>query len=240
MTCAATCAIPPQCARPSSGRAPRSSSTWRRRRSCAPRWRTRWPPTRSTCSAPATCSTPRATPPWSASRATSATRRARAPTARATRSAAAIPTPRRRRRRSCVAAAYRESLGVRVATARAGNVIGGGDWARDRLLPDLVRAREAGEPLVLRHPDAVRPWQHVLDPLAGYLLLAERLHGSAEWARRGTSGPRTRSPCGGSGPRPRALAARRAGGAARRRGRGAGAAPGRVRGARAARLEPAT
>jgi CDP-glucose 4,6-dehydratase len=81
-----------------------------------------------------------------------------------------------------VAAAYRESLGVRVATARAGNVIGGGDWARDRLLPDLVRARESGAPVVLRHPDAVRPWQHVLNPLAGYLLLAERLWESDEWA----------------------------------------------------------
>jgi CDP-glucose 4,6-dehydratase len=72
-----------------------------------------------------------------------------------------------------VAAAYRETAGVRVATARAGNVIGGGDWGRDRLLPDLVRAREAGVPVTLRHPDAVRPWQHVLDPLRGYLLLAE-------------------------------------------------------------------
>ena len=88
-----------------------------------------------------------------------------------------------------VAAAYRESLGVRVATARAGNVIGGGDWARDRLLPDLVRARESGEPVVLRHPDAVRPWQHVLDPLAGYLTLAERLHASDEWATAWNFGP---------------------------------------------------
>jgi CDP-glucose 4,6-dehydratase len=82
-----------------------------------------------------------------------------------------------------VAAGYRESFGVRVATARAGNVIGGGDWARDRLLPDLVRALESGDPVVLRHPDAVRPWQHVVDPLAGYLLLAERLWESAEWVR---------------------------------------------------------
>jgi CDP-glucose 4,6-dehydratase len=88
-----------------------------------------------------------------------------------------------------VAAAYRDSLGVRVATARAGNVIGGGDWGRDRLLPDLARARESGEPVVLRHPDAVRPWQHVLDPLAGYLALAERLHESAEWAAPWNFGP---------------------------------------------------
>ncbi len=88
-----------------------------------------------------------------------------------------------------VAAAHREALGGRVATARAGNVIGGGDWARDRLLADLVRARESGEPVVLRHPDAVRPWQHVLGPLAGYLLLAERLAGSAEFAAAWNFGP---------------------------------------------------
>jgi CDP-glucose 4,6-dehydratase len=80
-----------------------------------------------------------------------------------------------------VTAAYRDSLlaghGVRVATARAGNVIGGGDWAEDRLVPDLVRAAAAGRPLVVRAPDAVRPWQHVLSPLSGYLALAERLAG---------------------------------------------------------------
>jgi len=93
-----------------------------------------------------------------------------------------------------VARAYRSSLGVRVATARAGNVIGGGDWARDRLLPDLVRARESGLPVVLRHPDAMRPWQHVLDPLAGYLRLAERLHGSAEWAAAWNFGPADAQP----------------------------------------------
>lgn len=78
-----------------------------------------------------------------------------------------------------VAAAYRASYladaGVAMATARAGNVIGGGDWAVDRVVPDVLRARTAGEPVALRHPDAVRPWQHVLDPLHGYLLLAERL-----------------------------------------------------------------
>ncbi|MFL6106648.1 MAG: CDP-glucose 4,6-dehydratase [Marmoricola sp.] len=62
-----------------------------------------------------------------------------------------------------------------VATARAGNVIGGGDWSADRLLPDLVRGFTAGEPLVLRRPTAVRPWQHVLEPLRGYLILAEAL-----------------------------------------------------------------
>jgi CDP-glucose 4,6-dehydratase len=63
---------------------------------------------------------------------------------------------------------------VPLATARAGNVIGGGDWAAHRVLPDAVRALEAGKPLVLRRPNAVRPWQHVLDPLAGYLALAAR------------------------------------------------------------------
>jgi CDP-glucose 4,6-dehydratase len=93
-----------------------------------------------------------------------------------------------------VAAAFRDALGLRLATARAGNVIGGGDWGRDRLLPDLVRARETGEPVMLRHPSALRPWQHVLDPLAGYLSLAERLHGSAEWAAPWNFGPERSHP----------------------------------------------
>jgi CDP-glucose 4,6-dehydratase len=76
------------------------------------------------------------------------------------------------------AAAYRESYfdsEVGLATARAGNVIGGGDWAVDRIVPDVVRALERSERVVLRHPGALRPWQHVLEPLHGYLLLAERL-----------------------------------------------------------------
>lgn len=63
-----------------------------------------------------------------------------------------------------------------LATARAGNVIGGGDWTQDRLIPDCVRAFTAGHPVALRNPAATRPWQHVLEPLCGYLLLAERLH----------------------------------------------------------------
>jgi CDP-glucose 4,6-dehydratase len=67
-----------------------------------------------------------------------------------------------------------------IATARAGNVIGGGDWAADRLLPDLFRAIARGETLRIRSPNSVRPWQHVLDPLLGYLTLAERLHGGGE------------------------------------------------------------
>jgi len=62
-----------------------------------------------------------------------------------------------------------------LASVRAGNVIGGGDWATDRLIPDAIRAFTAGQPLHVRRPDAVRPWQHVLDPLSGYLLLAEQL-----------------------------------------------------------------
>jgi CDP-glucose 4,6-dehydratase len=66
--------------------------------------------------------------------------------------------------------------GVAVATARAGNVIGGGDWAADRLIPDILAAFEQGQPAVIRHPNAIRPWQHVLEPLCGYLTLAERLY----------------------------------------------------------------
>lgn len=78
-----------------------------------------------------------------------------------------------------VTSAYRrsffESEGVALASARAGNVIGGGDWARDRLVPDILGAFERGQPVKLRHPQAVRPWQHVLEPLCGYLTLAQRL-----------------------------------------------------------------
>lgn len=76
-------------------------------------------------------------------------------------------------------ASWRESFmrkkGVPLATARAGNVIGGGDWAKDRLIPDYYRARDAQQTLQLRYPDAVRPWQHVLESLRGYLLYAEYL-----------------------------------------------------------------
>jgi CDP-glucose 4,6-dehydratase len=70
---------------------------------------------------------------------------------------------------------FADSSAPRVATARAGNVIGGGDWAEYRLLPDAARAIGAGQPLVSRNPKSTRPWQHVLDPLAGYLMLAENL-----------------------------------------------------------------
>lgn len=78
-----------------------------------------------------------------------------------------------------VIASYRKSylseMGVAVASARAGNVIGGGDWSSDRLIPDAVRAWQDGGSLYVRHPDAVRPWQHVLEALSGYLVLAEQL-----------------------------------------------------------------
>jgi len=83
-----------------------------------------------------------------------------------------------------VTAAYRrsflESAGVALATARAGNVIGGGDWAADRLIPDFLRAMDAGETLNIRSPQSTRPWQHVLEPLSGYLMLAERLYTDGE------------------------------------------------------------
>lgn len=78
-----------------------------------------------------------------------------------------------------VTQSYRRSFlsarGVKVATARAGNVIGGGDWSAERLVPDMIAAAEQRLPVSLRYPSAVRPWQHVLEPLAGYLLLAEHL-----------------------------------------------------------------
>ena len=94
-----------------------------------------------------------------------------------------------------VAASYRDAFlaaqGVALATARAGNVIGGGDWSEDRLIPDAVRAWESGQVLRLRRPQAVRPWQHVLDPLAGYLCLAEALWRQPGLAGAWNFGPRT-------------------------------------------------
>lgn len=79
-----------------------------------------------------------------------------------------------------VTSAYRrsfyENAGIAVATARAGNVIGGGDWAEDRLVPDILRAFEKKQPVVIRYPHAIRPWQHVLEPLCGYLQLSEKLY----------------------------------------------------------------
>ena len=94
-----------------------------------------------------------------------------------------------------VAASYRSSFfgfadAPLLATARAGNVIGGGDWADDRLIPDLVRAIAAGKPLEIRSPDATRPWQHVLESLSGYLVLGQRLlAGDAAMAGAWNFGP---------------------------------------------------
>jgi CDP-glucose 4,6-dehydratase len=84
-----------------------------------------------------------------------------------------------------VTAAYRNSFfastdyakhGVAIATVRAGNVIGGGDWSADRLMPDIMRALLAKEPIRIRYPECIRPWQHVLEPLSGYIMLAEKLY----------------------------------------------------------------
>ena len=78
--------------------------------------------------------------------------------------------------RSFFAPGEPECDGPRLGSARAGNVIGGGDWGADRLIPDVMRAALAGAPIPVRNPDAVRPWQHVLNPLSGYLRLAQLLH----------------------------------------------------------------
>src|SRR3954447_12805739 len=88
-----------------------------------------------------------------------------------------------------VIAAFRDSLGLPVASVRAGNVIGGGDDTPGRLVPDLVRAGQRGEPIEIRAPHARRPWQHVLNPLEGYLLLAERLAGDPSFATAFNFGP---------------------------------------------------
>lgn len=83
--------------------------------------------------------------------------------------------------------------GCGIATARAGNVIGGGDWSEDRLVPDAVKAWSAGQVLKVRRPEATRPWQHVLEPLRGYLLLAEKLASGADMAPAYNFGPRAES-----------------------------------------------
>lgn len=85
--------------------------------------------------------------------------------------------------------AFLAEQGVAVASARAGNVIGGGDWSEDRLIPDAIRAWQAGEVLQIRRPSAVRPWQHVLEPLCGYLQLAEKLYGQPLLAGAYNFGP---------------------------------------------------
>lgn len=98
-----------------------------------------------------------------------------------------------------VTAAYRSSFfnpsdyakhGVAIASARAGNVIGGGDWAADRLIPDFLRAINASKTLKIRSPQSTRPWQHVLEPLSGYLMLAERLYNDgSDFAEAWNFGP---------------------------------------------------
>jgi CDP-glucose 4,6-dehydratase len=94
-----------------------------------------------------------------------------------------------------VVASYRSSFfaakGVTVATARAGNVIGGGDWSADRIIPDAVRAWSTNQTLQVRRPQAVRPWQHVIEPLCAYLVLAERAWGDASVAQAWNFGPQT-------------------------------------------------
>ncbi len=93
-----------------------------------------------------------------------------------------------------VTSAFRRSFfsgpgATRLASARAGNVIGGGDWGEDRLVPDIMRAAAAGEEVRVRNPNSIRPWQHVLNPLSGYLLLAQALWSSAEHALPWNFGP---------------------------------------------------
>ncbi|HSZ07847.1 MAG TPA: CDP-glucose 4,6-dehydratase [Steroidobacteraceae bacterium] len=94
---------------------------------------------------------------------------------------------------------FRDSFfkdGPPIASVRAGNVIGGGDWSQERLIPDCIRALEAGEPVTLRYPDAVRPWQHVLEPLSGYLTLAQALVKSPAGTPRAVNfGPNRSSFC---------------------------------------------
>ena len=84
---------------------------------------------------------------------------------------------------------YLQDKGVAIATARAGNVIGGGDWSEDRLIPDAMRAYDARACLTIRNPKATRPWQHVLEPLAGYLVLAEQLSANPDLAGSWNFGP---------------------------------------------------
>lgn len=89
---------------------------------------------------------------------------------------------------------YGRSHRMSLASVRAGNVIGGGDWARDRIIPDCIRALEAGRPIEIRNPKSVRPWEHVLEPLSGYLLLAEKMWDSpTEYCEGWNFGPEAES-----------------------------------------------
>lgn len=94
-----------------------------------------------------------------------------------------------------ITSAYRRSYfqetGIALASARAGNVIGGGDWAEDRLIPDTIRAIAKNQSVIIRYPNATRPWQHVLEPLSGYLILAEKLwHAPTLYADGWNFGPK--------------------------------------------------
>jgi len=88
-----------------------------------------------------------------------------------------------------VASSYRRSylsdLGIGVASVRAGNVIGGGDWASDRLIPDILRSFQKNDSVIIRNPKATRPWQHVLEPLSGYLILAQKLYDNSDYYSEG-------------------------------------------------------
>jgi len=92
---------------------------------------------------------------------------------------------------SCYRNSFLKQAGIALASARAGNVIGGGDWSEDRLIPDAIRAWTSDSPLLIRNPNAVRPWQHVLEPLNGYLLLAEKLYEDPSLAKAYNFGPNT-------------------------------------------------
>jgi len=93
-----------------------------------------------------------------------------------------------------VASAYRNSffdeLGIGIASVRAGNVIGGGDWADDRLIPDILRSFQKNKPVIIRNPKSTRPWQHVLEPLSGYLVLAQKLYNNKEYSDGWNFGPK--------------------------------------------------
>lgn len=84
---------------------------------------------------------------------------------------------------------YRNSFKLKVATARAGNVIGGGDWSPDRLIPDIIKSLRKDEEIIIRHPDAIRPWQFVLEPLFGYLILAKKQYEGQDLSSGWNFGP---------------------------------------------------
>ncbi len=84
---------------------------------------------------------------------------------------------------------FKDNEKIRLASARAGNVIGGGDWSDNRIVPDIMRALSRGQEIEVRNPSAIRPWQHVLDPLCGYLLLAEKMKTSGAYCKAYNFGP---------------------------------------------------